>query len=98
MRSSAIDVLRRLLPQRAGERAKELLDVYRASRAARGLPSTNRAVLGAIQGSAARDGLEAFALGDLPGISVVLVDGEPLVAGRSEQTPPARVPAVVRRG
>lgn len=55
-------------------------------------------VLGAIQGSAARDGLEAFALGDLPGISVVLVDGEPLVAGRSEQTPPARVPAVVRRG
>lgn len=55
-------------------------------------------VLGPIRGSAARDGLESFALGDLPGISVVLVDGEPLVDGRSEQTPPARDPATVRRG
>lgn len=52
-------------------------------------------VLGPIQGSSARDGLESFALGDLPGISVVLVDGEPLVAGRSNQTPPANNPATV---
>jgi hypothetical protein len=54
-------------------------------------------VLGPIQGSAARDGLDCFALGDLPGISVVLVDGEPLVDGRSEQTPPPRQPATVFR-
>lgn len=54
-------------------------------------------VLGPVQGSAARDALESFALGDLPGVSVVLVDGAPLVAGRSEQTPPARATATVRR-
>ncbi|HTF46671.1 MAG TPA: amidohydrolase family protein [Pseudonocardia sp.] len=49
--------------------------------------------LGPVTGSAATDGLESFALGDLPGISMVLVDGEPLVTGRSEQTPPTRRPA-----
>ena len=54
-------------------------------------------VIGPIQGSQARDGLEALALGDLPGISAVLVDGEPLVTGRSEQTPPPRVGATVHR-
>ena len=53
-------------------------------------------LLGPVTGSAATDGLESFALGDLPGISMVLVDGEPLVTGRSEQTPPTRRPA--RRG
>jgi enamidase len=43
---------------------------------------------GPIQGSGGRDALECFALGDLPGISMVMVDGEPVVSGRSEQTPP----------
>jgi enamidase len=46
----------------------------------------------------ATDGLESFALGDLPGISMVLVDGEPLVTGRSEQTPPTRRPARITHG
>lgn len=45
-------------------------------------------VLGPITGSTATDALESFALGDLPGIATVLVDGVPLVATRSEQTPP----------
>ena len=45
-------------------------------------------VLGPIPGSAATDALDSFALGDLPGIASVLVDGVPLVAPRSEQTPP----------
>lgn len=45
-------------------------------------------VLGPITGSKATDALDCLALGDLPGISVVMVDGEPLVPGRSEQTPP----------
>ena len=45
-------------------------------------------VLGPITGSAARDGLECFAAGDLPGIATVLVDGVPLVESRSQQTPP----------
>ncbi|MGW0162580.1 amidohydrolase family protein [Mycobacterium sp. NPDC003323] len=45
-------------------------------------------VLGPITGSTARDGLECFALGDLPGIASVVVDGVALVETRSEQTPP----------
>ena len=45
-------------------------------------------VLGPITGSAATDALDSFALGDLPGIASVLIDGVPLVATRSEQTPP----------
>ncbi|WP_024803110.1 amidohydrolase family protein [Nocardia sp. BMG51109] len=45
-------------------------------------------VLGPITGSTAQDGLECFALGDLPGIATVVVDGVPLVERRSEQTPP----------
>jgi enamidase len=54
-------------------------------------------VLGPITGSRAGDALEAFALGDLPGITLVMVDGEILVSGRSEQTPPPTVLATVRR-
>ncbi|OMC35941.1 adenosine deaminase [Mycobacterium sp. GA-1841] len=45
-------------------------------------------VLGPITGSTAGDALECFALGDLPGIAAVLVDGVALVKTRSEQTPP----------
>jgi enamidase len=47
-------------------------------------------LLGPITGSVGADALECFALGDLPGIAAVFVDGEPLVDGRSEQTPPPR--------
>ncbi len=47
-------------------------------------------VLGPITGSRATDVLECFRLGDLPGIAAVFVDGEPVVLGRSEQTPPPR--------
>jgi enamidase len=47
-------------------------------------------VLGPITGSQADTVLDCFALGDLPGIAAVLVDGEPVVSGRSEQTPPPR--------
>lgn len=52
-------------------------------------------VLGPITGSMGRDAAECFALGDLPGISLVMVDGRILVAGRSEQTPPPTVAATV---
>lgn len=45
-------------------------------------------VLGPVTGSTADDALECFAVGDLPGIATVLVDGVPLVTTRSEQTPP----------
>jgi enamidase len=52
-------------------------------------------ILGPITGSRAKDVLECFELGDLPGISLVMVDGEILVSGRSEQTPPPTVGATV---
>jgi enamidase len=52
---------------------------------------------GPIKGSRGADVLECVTLGDLPGISAVLVDGEPLVAGRSEQTPPPINVATIRR-
>jgi len=48
-----------------------------------------------ITGSVAKDALESFAKGDLPGISTVIIDGEVRVAGRSQQTPPAERAAVV---
>jgi enamidase len=41
-----------------------------------------------ITGSVSRDALDSFAKGDLPGISVVMIDGDLTVGGRSEQTPP----------
>ena len=47
-------------------------------------------ICGPIQGSEAGNALESFALGDLPGISMVLVDGDPVVGPRSAQTPPPR--------
>lgn len=53
-------------------------------------------LLGPVAGSVATDALESFTLGDLPGISTVLVDGRPLVTGRSEQTPPPKVLAHLR--
>src|SRR2546421_475780 len=45
-------------------------------------------LLDRIKGSVASDALDSLAKGDLPGISVVLIDGELRVAGRSQQTPP----------
>ena len=41
-----------------------------------------------ITGSVAKDALDSFAKGDLPGISYVIIDGVIQVAGRSQQTPP----------
>ena len=41
-----------------------------------------------ITGSVAKDALDSFAKGDLPGISYVIIDGIVQVAGRSQQTPP----------
>lgn len=41
-----------------------------------------------IQGSVAHDALSAIALGDLPGISLVVINGRVVVGPRSEQTPP----------
>jgi enamidase len=53
-------------------------------------------LLGPIRGSRAKDTLEAFALGDVPGLSAVVVDGQPVIAPRTEQLPPPQILADVR--
>lgn len=55
-------------------------------------------LLGPIQGSQATDTFESFALGDLPGISTVFIDGIPVVLARSQQTPPPRMLASFEHG
>jgi imidazolonepropionase-like amidohydrolase len=50
-----------------------------------------------ITGSVSKDALDSFAKGDLPGISTVIIDGEILVASRSQQTPPAERTAVITK-
>ena len=50
-------------------------------------------VAGRIDGSAGTTVAEAIEHGDLPGISTVIIDGQVLVKGRSEQTPPPAVRA-----
>jgi len=53
-------------------------------------------LLDKIQGSVAKDALDSFAKGDLPGISVVMISGEIRVWGRSQQTPPPERAAVIK--
>jgi enamidase len=54
------------------------------------------ALVDAPVGSAADTALGALAIGDLPGVGMVLIDGTPVI-GRSRNTPPAaRVPVVVK--
>jgi enamidase len=50
-----------------------------------------------ITGSVSKDALDSFAKGDLPGISTVIIDGEIVVATRSQQTPPAERAAVITK-
>ena len=54
------------------------------------------ALVDAPVGSAADTALGALAIGDLPGVGMVLIDGTPII-GRSRNTPPAaRVPTIVK--
>jgi len=56
-------------------------------------------LMGRIAGSSGADALGALAIGDLPGISMVMVDGQVLVRERSQQTPPPeRLAAIVKGG
>jgi len=52
-------------------------------------------LLDKIHGSVAKDALDSFSKGDLPGISVVMIDGKITVPGRSQQTPPAERSATI---
>ncbi len=51
-------------------------------------------IAGRVDGSSGPAFAHSLAHGDFPGISCVLVDGVPLVRGRSEQTPPPARPAL----
>jgi enamidase len=54
------------------------------------------ALVDAPQGSVADSALGALAIGDLPGVGMIVIDGKPVV-GRSRNTPPAgRAPEVVK--
>lgn len=56
-------------------------------------------LIGRITGANGADALDALSVGDLPGISMVLVDGIPLVRDRSQQTPPPeRLARIVKEG
>lgn len=52
-------------------------------------------LLDRVKGSVAKDALDSFSKGDLPGISVVMIDGKITVPGRSQQTPPAERSATI---
>lgn len=52
-------------------------------------------IAGPVEGSAGSTLSDAIAHGDLPGISYVFIDGEPVVRERSGQTPPSSVPVRV---
>ena len=55
-------------------------------------------LMGKIRGSEARDALDALSMGELPGISFVIVGGQIVVSGRSEQTPPPETLAILEKG
>jgi enamidase len=54
-------------------------------------------LIGRIVGANGKDALDALSVGDLPGISAILVDGEVLVAPRSTMMPPPEQLAIVKR-
>jgi enamidase len=53
-------------------------------------------LMGRVTGSSGADALDALGLGEVPGISTVLVDGQVLVGPRSQQTPPPERLAVIQ--
>ena len=59
-----------------------------------GMPA-DLVIAGRIDGSAGTTLTEAIEHGDLPGISLVMIDGKIVVRGRSEQTPPPQTRATL---
>jgi len=59
-----------------------------------GMPA-DLVIAGRIDGSAGTTLTEAIEHGDLPGISTVMIDGQLVVSGRSEQTPPPQERATI---
>ena len=55
-------------------------------------------LIGSISGSVGRDALDGLRVGDIPGISFVIVGGQIVVKTRSQQTPPPETVAVIEKG
>lgn len=76
-------------------------NVARAHRLDTGLikPGTpaDLVIMGKIQGSQAGDELDVFRIGDIPGVTMVIIDGKIRIRDRSYQTPPPEVRAVVEK-
>jgi enamidase len=54
-------------------------------------------IMGRIQGCQATDELGIFSLGNLPGVTMVIIDGKIVIQGRSFQTPPPEKRAIVEK-
>jgi enamidase len=54
-------------------------------------------IMGRIQGCQAKDDLDVFRIGDLPGVTMVIIDGKIRIRDRSYQTPPPQVKAVIEK-
>ena len=61
-----------------------------------GMPA-DLVIMGRIQGCQAKDELDVFKIGDLPGVTMVIIDGRIRIRDRSYQTPPPQVRAVVEK-
>jgi len=59
-----------------------------------GMPA-DLVIMGKIEGSQAKDELDIFRIGDLPGVTMVVIDGRIRIRDRSFQTPPPVTRAVV---
>jgi enamidase len=54
-------------------------------------------IMGRIQGCQAKDDLDVFRIGDLPGVTMVIIDGKIRIRDRSYQTPPPQTRAIVEK-
>ena len=61
-----------------------------------GMPA-DLVIMGKIQGCQATDELDVFGIGDIPGVTMVIIDGKIRIRDRSYQTPPPEVRAVVEK-
>jgi enamidase len=61
-----------------------------------GMPA-DLVIMGKIQGCQARDELDVFRIGDIPGVTMVIIDGTIRIRDRSYQTPPPQERAVVEK-
>jgi enamidase len=54
-------------------------------------------IMGRIEGCLAKDELDVLRMGDMLGVSVVIIDGKIRIRERSYQTPPPQIKAVIEK-